>query len=159
MPTPKELQEILRLHRLWANGDPNGRRADLRGADLRSANLSNANLSGADLRSANLRSADLRGADLRSANLRSAKLFPNWIINSYRDLLWIGPLGSRNAHLLVNVPTLRVSAGCFEGPLDAFIAAVEKTHGDSGFGREYRATTDYLRALFAARGLTVEVQA
>src|ERR1039458_2291793 len=45
------LPEVLRLHRLWLNSDPAGRRADLRGA-----NLSWANLSGADLRGANLSS-------------------------------------------------------------------------------------------------------
>jgi uncharacterized protein YjbI with pentapeptide repeats len=85
----KELQEILRLHSLWLNDDPDGLIADLRGAnlsgvdlqdaDLRGANLSGANLLGADLRDADLRDADLcradlLGADLRDADLRGAKL-------------------------------------------------------------------------------------
>ena len=57
--TPKELQDILRLHAAWFRDSSAGERANLQGADLRGANLSGAYLWGA-----NLRSADLRGADL-----------------------------------------------------------------------------------------------
>ena len=65
----KEVKEILKLHKLWLDNDPQGRRADLYGADLcgadlRDANLRDANLYGADLYGADLRGADLRGADL-----------------------------------------------------------------------------------------------
>ena len=85
----KELDKILELHKMWLNGDENGKCADLRGANLRDANLrgaklrdanlrdanlSDANLRGADLRGADLRDADLRGADLRDANLNCANL-------------------------------------------------------------------------------------
>ena len=139
MPTRDELRTILELHRLWMTGLNGGSRADLRGADLRGANL--------------------RGANLQGAVLRGAKFFPNWVINSYRDLLWVGPLGSRNDWLMVNVPTLRVVAGCFEGPIEAFEAAVEKSHGDNEYGREYKATITYLKALATARVVPEEVQA
>lgn len=37
--TKQELDEILRLHGLWLNGDPNGNRANLTGADLTCADL------------------------------------------------------------------------------------------------------------------------
>jgi hypothetical protein len=94
-----KLKEILRLHKMWANSEDGGvkanlsdanlrwanlRGADLRGADLRGANLSDANLRwanlrDADLRGANLRGADLRGADLRGANLRGADNIPSLI--------------------------------------------------------------------------------
>ena len=80
----KELDKILELHKMWLNGDENGKCADLSGADLRVANLRDANLYGADLygadlrvanlRDANLYGADLYGADLRGANLRDANL-------------------------------------------------------------------------------------
>lgn len=73
-----ELEEILRAHQLWLEGE-GGERANLSsatliGADLSSANLSSAiligaNLSGAILSSANLSSATLRNATLRDANL------------------------------------------------------------------------------------------
>jgi serine/threonine protein kinase/outer membrane protein assembly factor BamB len=76
--------EVLRLHALWLDGSPSGKRADFTGADrvqvpLASARLSKAiftkaklvqaNLSGADLRE-----ADLSGADLTQANLTGARL-------------------------------------------------------------------------------------
>ena len=65
----EEIKEILKLHKLWLDNDPQGRRADLCGADLCGADLR-----AADLRAANLRNADLCGADLRAANLRNADL-------------------------------------------------------------------------------------
>src|SRR5699024_751889 len=49
-----KLDEILRLHKMWLNGEEEGKRADLRGADLRDANLRDADLRDADLRGANL---------------------------------------------------------------------------------------------------------
>jgi hypothetical protein len=50
--TPDELQELLRLHERWIDGDEDGQRADLRGVDLREADLCLANLTGADMRGA-----------------------------------------------------------------------------------------------------------
>ena len=52
--TNDELKLVLEEHRKWIAGEPDGKRAALRGADLR----------GADLSYANLREADLRGAAL-----------------------------------------------------------------------------------------------
>ena len=40
-----------------------------------------------------------------------------------------------------------VRCGCFSGTVDEFIEAVQKTHGDNRFGREYRIAADYFRAL------------
>jgi hypothetical protein len=95
----EELNEVLRLHLMWLDSEPEGRRAyfyraDLRGADLGGADLTKADLSGADLRGANfgrakliwavlsgadlsgacLYKANLGGADLRNADLRGANL-------------------------------------------------------------------------------------
>jgi len=80
----EELNEILKLHKKWLNGNGSGIKAnlhsaDLSYADLRSADLHSADLSYADLRSANLHSADLSYADLHSADLSYANL-------SYADL-------------------------------------------------------------------------
>ena len=69
-----EIDEVLRYHKLWLNGDEGGSRADLTSADLRDADLSFADLRGSDLRSANLTSADLRDADLRGSDLHRANL-------------------------------------------------------------------------------------
>lgn len=57
--TPEELNEALRLHKLWLDDDPSGKRAFLQGASLRDADLQ-----GADLRRASLRGANLQGADV-----------------------------------------------------------------------------------------------
>jgi uncharacterized protein YjbI with pentapeptide repeats len=70
----EKLDEILRKHLLWLDGEKGGERADLRGADLRGADLWGADLRGAYLRGANLRGADLGGADLRGADLGGAYL-------------------------------------------------------------------------------------
>ena len=69
-----DLQETLRLHKMWLDGKDGGKRADLSGANLRGANLSGADLSCADLSRADLSGANLRSADLRGANLSSADL-------------------------------------------------------------------------------------
>jgi hypothetical protein len=72
--TEERIDEILRLHGLWTDRLPGGKRADLSGAYLREADLRGANLRGANLSVANLRKADLRDADLRGANLSVANL-------------------------------------------------------------------------------------
>ena len=64
-----ELDEILKLHKMWLNNEEGGKRANLFGADLRSADLSCANLRSADLSGADLSCANLRSADLSCANL------------------------------------------------------------------------------------------
>lgn len=40
----KKLDEILRLHKMWLNGEEEGERADLQGSNLRDANLQGADL-------------------------------------------------------------------------------------------------------------------
>jgi hypothetical protein len=82
--TPEDIKETLRLHQLWLEGDPDGRKADLSeadlygadlyGADLRKADLRDAKMGGANLNDADLKWADLRGADIRGADLSDADL-------------------------------------------------------------------------------------
>ncbi len=77
--TKNELAEVLRLHKLWLIGGPDGKcadltRADLTGADLTDANLTRADLTDADLTDANLTDADLIGAKLTRAKLTRADL-------------------------------------------------------------------------------------
>ena len=88
-----ELKTILDLHEKWLNGEPDGKKADLRWADLRLANLSGADLHGADLSGANLRSADLRWADLSEACLCDADL---WGADIYRTNLIKADLNGAN---------------------------------------------------------------
>lgn len=71
--TKNDLNEILRKHVLWLDGE-DGEIADLREADLTGSDLIGANLRGADLSAADLTMANLRGADLREANMNEANL-------------------------------------------------------------------------------------
>ena len=57
-----KLKKILRRHKLWLQGKPDGERADLYEANLREANLSGADLRGASLTNANLTNANLTDA-------------------------------------------------------------------------------------------------
>ena len=63
-------------------------------------------------------------------------------VSEPRHCLTVGPLGSRAATLTVcRDSTLSVSyaTGCFFGSREAFLAAVEATHGDSPIGNVYAA--------------------
>ena len=70
----EELNEILKLHKLWldTHGEE-GKRADLSKTDLSYADLTGEDLRYADLNGANLRYADLNGAILSYANLNNVK--------------------------------------------------------------------------------------
>ena len=70
----EELNEVLRLHKLWLRGDESGKRADLQDAELRGADLRDTDLQDADLQRADLRGADLRRANLQLADLQNADL-------------------------------------------------------------------------------------
>ena len=100
--------------------------------DLSSANLSSANLSSANLSYADLSYADLRYADLSSADGGR---------NEIKALLHTGPIGSRNDHAICfnTDKGLIVRAGCFNDTMEKFKESVEKNHGDSKHGRNYRA--------------------
>ncbi len=114
--------------------------ANLYGADLYGANLRGADLGGADLRGADLGGADLGGANLGGANLRGADLGETFgKLIAGRPFFQCGPIGSRSDYLqsFITDKGIVIKAGCFTGFLDAFVAAVEKTHGDSDHGKEY----------------------
>ena len=72
----EELNEVLRNHKRWLEGD-GGERADLSNSDLRDSNLSNA-----DLRDLNLRNSDLRAADLRFSDLSNSDLWNSNLSNA-----------------------------------------------------------------------------
>lgn len=78
----KELDNILKLHRMWLYGENGGQRANLSKADLSYTNLSDVILSGANLCFADLRFADLNGADLNNADLSYANLSDSSLNNT-----------------------------------------------------------------------------
>jgi hypothetical protein len=43
---------------------------------------------------------------------------------------------------------IRINCGCFHGDLDEFIEAVEKTHGETHYGDEYRAIIKVIKIRF-----------
>ncbi len=65
----EELNETLRLHKLWLMDDILGLKAN-----LRSCNLQNFDFRGVSLQYADLKNADLRGADLQGVVLDSVAL-------------------------------------------------------------------------------------
>ena len=70
-------------------------------------------------------------------------------INSNKDFIVIGPIGSRNGFTTFyknKDENVCVRCGCFSGTVDEFLAAVQKTHGDNRFGREYRLAAELANA-------------
>jgi len=121
--------------------------ADLHGSNLRSSDLHGSNLYGsnlcfADLHGSNLRSSDLRSSDLRGSNLCFAD--QKLTLIGERPLFSLGVIGSRNDYMYAYITDsgVYVRTGCFFGPLNEFIEAVEKTHGDGIHGKEYRAAIE-----------------
>lgn len=132
-----KLNNVVRLHKLWLEGKPEGVRADLSGADLSGANLSWANLSRANLSGANLSRANLFGANLSGANLSGAifvianqtlKVQGNFtrVVGSmhdgYRvgDLLKIGCQEHSISHWLEHVRDIATEAGYTPEQVDEY---------------------------------------
>ena len=70
-------------------------------------------------------------------------------INSNKDFIVIGPIGSRNGFTTFyknKDENVCVRCGCFSGTVDEFLAAVQKTHGDNRFGRECRIAAELAKA-------------
>jgi hypothetical protein len=102
---------------------------------------------GVSLRGANLTGADLTGADLTRANLTGA-ILPKGM--AYHAIQRVGSRGDTLTYWrLPGEPTGIATTGCFRGTLAELEAAVERTHGDSHHGRQYRAAITMLRALDA----------
>ena len=132
---PDDLADVLRLHRLWLDGEPGGQHADLAGAYLAGANLAGAYLAGADLARADLAGANLAGANLADANLARANL-----ADAYGVAAWsAGQVGL--GHLMLGAVidgTLRIWAGCWSGTADECRANLTQPGGPP----EYRDRAD-----------------
>ena len=92
---------------------------------------------------ADLSRASLYGADLSRASLYGAKV---------THILKIGPIGSRQAYLVVYFTDqgVKIQAGCFFGTLEEFVAKVTATHGDNEHGKHYRAAIALIEAMTEA---------
>lgn len=92
--TQEQLDEVLRLHKLWVDVVPGGVRANLSGLDFTGANLTGADLTGVDFTGANLTDADFEGAILWDCTgdgkrIRTTKT-DRYIVNHYDDRVQIG---------------------------------------------------------------------
>ncbi|PZL70102.1 hypothetical protein CI088_15755, partial [Enterococcus plantarum] len=68
------------------------------------------------------------------------------------EIIWISNIGSENGTLTVTRSKdggLFLTRGCFSGDLSKFENAVEQTHGDSQYGKEYKALIEYIKLRFA----------
>ena len=83
--TEQRLNEILKKHTKWLNGEPGRERANFQGENLQGVNFQGADLREANFRGANLRGANLQEADLREANFRGANL---WEADLRGAVLW-----------------------------------------------------------------------
>lgn len=65
----------------------------------------------------------------------------NALIQNTRDMLQVGPLGSKYdfaTFFMCADGLIRVCCGCFYGTIAEFTKRVKEIHGDSKYGREYR---------------------
>jgi hypothetical protein len=122
-------------------------RAYLFGAVLAGAVLAGADLSGADLSRAYLARADLSGADLSGASLSGTDLSRAKI----RRIIQIGPIGSRDAMLVVWVmedSSYRYSTGCLtQIAEEQFRARVASAHCGNRHGRAYMEAIEFAHRL------------
>ncbi len=73
-----------------------------------------------------------------------------WIIHR-RDIVWLSVFGSRSdttTAYRTKDYALEITCGCFRGSLEDFAAAVKKRHGNTQFGREYKAIIGLLKIRF-----------
>lgn len=105
-----------------------------------------------DIPSAGVNAGDIGGwieSDSNLSNSGDAWVGGNAHINSNKDFIIIGPIGSRSdfTTFFKNVDGIVcVTCGCFLGSVDEFIEAVQETHGDNRFGREYRLAAELAKA-------------
>ena len=119
-----ELDEVVRLHRMWFHVENGGKRANLRGAYL-----SGAYLIGCDLRDANLRDANLSGSNTGEARFIQAS-----------------GVGTNRRMTTFRSDTDEVWCGCFNGTLSEFAEKIEQTHsGNAVHLAHYRAMVAFFR--------------
>lgn len=75
-----------------------------------------------------------------------------WVKNC-TDILLVTPIGSENGTLTVTRSQngeLSITRGCFHGDLDEFTRAVEETHGDNEYGKQYQLIIELVKLRFKA---------
>ena len=81
----------------------------------------------------------------------NAYIKENAYIENNNDFLCVGQIGSRDDYTtfyLDQDKNIHVSCGCFNGTIDKFEKAVEKTHGDNEYGKQYSLAIEFTRKHF-----------
>ena len=95
--------------------------------------------------------AQIHGGDVTiSGNSHIGK---DAVISSKDDFIVFSNVGSRydTTTFYKTESGCSVSCGCFNGTVDEFEAAVEKTHGNNKYGREYKSIINTARIHFGGR--------
>ena len=90
---------------------------------------------------------------------RNARVYGDARVSGDADFLLIGPLGSRRDHLCIHADLklgVRFTTGCFSGTELQLKEAIQQTHGDNKYAKQYRAAIKF--AALVVRPAKVEVE-
>lgn len=95
-------------------------------------------------------SAYFRGGVVKETEIKVPCYIYHGHIESSRDLVTVGPIGSEDGILTAyrGESGVVINRGCFIGTLHEFLKAVERTHGDNEYGRSYAALVGFLKLHF-----------
>lgn len=94
--------------------------------------------------------AYIRGDVVKDAQIRVPCVIFRGHIDSSRDLVTVGPIGSEDGILTAyrGENGIMVTRGCFSGKLSEFAEAVDQTHDTNRYGQSYRALIEFLKLHF-----------
>lgn len=148
-----EFKEILRLHELWLEANPEGKKADLSGADLRWVNLRGADLRGANLKGANLNETNLNGVNLCGADLSGASLYV--LCADFVKGIDLSVISTGIKHRIVRHGST-VYIGCHKHSIDYWLENFEKIGKENNYSSEeiqcYRAALVCLSVFAKKKG-------
>jgi len=77
-----------------------------------------------------------------------ARISGNARISGCSSFCWFSKVGSENGTLTAFAAKagLSVTRGCFSGTLESFVLAVDKKHGDSKIGKEYKLLAEVIKS-------------
>ena len=131
--------------------DVNLSHADFSGADFSSVNFSGVNFSGAYLSGANFSGAYLSGANFSGADFSGATIKEGIKLVSYRPIISISCLGSRDSFLTAfnTEKGIFITTGCkIEIELESFVSMVKETHKGGVHELQYLNAINFIKSNF-----------
>jgi hypothetical protein len=89
-----------------------------------------------------------------------ALVFGDARVSGDADFMLVGYLGSRRAFLTIHADAkigIRWTTGCFSGTEDQFKEAIQKTHGDNEYAKQYLAAIDFASSIVKAKSVSMDV--